>query len=301
MAKRAPSRSKAPSVPVWLLHGDDQAALGLARTEIIERLVPEEMRAENVTEYSSGSPSGLRIKTCLGEILDDLSTGSFFPEHRRVVVVQDLYEFTSKPAKEAEPMLERLAKFLKSSLAEIGNAAIFTVSEEPDRWKKVNRTGALFNAIAEVGEVRSFQAESLNFAFQDALLGRDLGECMRIVDRRLEQAKSSDQLMVLRSMFNDMVKFTRFLIETKIAQRRQEIDSSRFPSDKRLNVLKQHEVVQRKVKSASKRFKLGSLLAVRRELQRHNRHFAPSLEDLYVADPRLLLEHLIAQLCAQES
>ena len=42
------------------------------------------------------------------------------------------------------------------------------------------------------------------------------------------------------------------------------------------------------------------LLQIREDLQRANRHFAPSLDDTYVADQRLMLELCISRICAEE-
>jgi DNA polymerase III delta subunit len=269
--------------------------MGHAKTEIIADLVAEEVRAENVSEYAASGNQPLRLMRCLADILDELATPSFFPEHRRVVVVQDLHELTAKATKETAPLAERLAAFLRDSLAEIGNAAIFVVREESDRWKRV-----LFKAIEGVGEVRHFPAENLNFAFQDALLARDVGEAMRIIDRRLEQARATDQLAVLRSMFAETSRITRLLLQAKALRRGQGADPAVFPDEKRLNLLMQHAFVQKKVRAAAGRFRTPALIALRRELQRASRHFAPSLDDVYVADQRLLLEHLLTRLCAQD-
>lgn len=303
MAKRAATSpdSRTGPVLVHLLHGEDEVALGRARTELIEQLVAEEMRAENVTEIAPRPNQALRLKSCLADILDELSTASFFPEHRRVVVVHDLQELCAKPTKEVEPLVERLAQFLRRDLPEVGNAVVFVVPEEADRWKRVQKTGVLFKTIAEIGSVREFGVENLNFAFQDALLARNAGECLRILDRRLEQARSADQLGVLRALFSEVVRLTRLLIEAKILARSKETPQELFPDDKRLNLLLQHQFVQKKVRAAAASFRVPALVSLREELARANRHFAPSLEDAYVADQRLLLEHFILRLCAQES
>ncbi len=298
MAKRVPSKTAGL---VHLLHGEDEVAMGLARTRLVEKLVAAEMRAENVSDLAPRPNAPLRLKACLADILDDLSTASFFPEHRRVVAVQDLQEFTSKPSKESAPLIDRLLAFLRDELTEIGNAVIFTVHEDNDRRRKIQRTGKLFKAIAEIGNVQTFPTDNLTFAFQDALLARNLGECLHLIDRRLEQSRASDRLGVLRAMYADLVKFTRLLLQAKIIQRGGASDPETFPTDKRLNLQLQHPVVQRKVTGAARRFKTPVLVALRRDLQRANRHFAPSLEDIHVADQRLLLEHLLSALCAQEA
>ncbi|MBN1475629.1 hypothetical protein JXA47_02645 [Candidatus Sumerlaeota bacterium] len=293
MAKRS-----SPKTPVFLLHGEDTAAMGLERSRLIEKLVSEEMRAENVTEIQAPGSQPLRLRSCLADILDDLATASFFPEHRRVVVIHDLQELTAKPTKESAPLCERLAAFLRESLAEIGNAAIFVVTEDSERWKSLQRASPITKAIAEVGTITHFPTDNLSFALQDALLARRGGECLQILARRLGQARASDRLGVLRSVFNDVVKFSRFLLQAKMRRRTQ--TPTAFPDDKRLNLGLQHQVVQKKVRSAATRFKTPELISLRSDLQRANRHFAPSLEDAYVADQRLLLEHLILRMCGSK-
>lgn len=300
MAKRAASKANsggAPKAPVFLLHGEDEAAMGLARTELIARLVPEELRAESVTEIAAAGTQPLRLRICLADILDELSTASFFAEQRRVAVVVDLLELTSKPTKETMPAVDRLATFLRESLAEIGNAVIFTVREDSDRWKAVQKSGPLYKAISEVGEVRHFPVENLNFAFQDAVLARDLGACLDIIDRRLEHARAADQLGVLRSQFGVLARVTRLLLQAKLLARDRGLDPASLPEDKRLNLLKQHAFVQKKITAAAKRFRAPDLIVLRDELRRANRHFAPSLEDTHVADQRLLIEHLLTMMC----
>lgn len=305
MAKRPPAAdtprpSRAGPPLASLLHGEDEVAINRARTDLIAALVAPEMRAESVTEIAPKPNSGLRLKSCLADILDELSTASFFPEHRRVVVVRDLAELTGKTAKEAEPLVARLAEFVRTSLREIGNAVIFVAVEEPDRWKTVQKGNAILRAVAEVGEVHHFPLDNLNFAFQDAILARKLPEALEVIERRLADSRASDRLGVLRAMFGDLVRLSRFLLQAKVARRGHEVGPETFPDDKRLNLLLQHPFVQQKVKAAAGRFKTNHLVALRAALQEANRHFTPSLEDAYVADQRLLLEHLTAKLLAEE-
>ena len=82
----------------------------LAETGDKRRLLFEE--ASGVMRYKLRRKESLAKLTAtegyltrLADILDELSTASFFPEHRRVVVVRDLQELTCKPTKEAEPLI----------------------------------------------------------------------------------------------------------------------------------------------------------------------------------------------------
>jgi hypothetical protein len=211
-----------PALRFHLLHGDDEAAMELAKSRIVEANLDREMREENYREIvtSPGTP----LKRVMDEIMAELATVSFLPDAPRVVTVYSVTDLIdSGKAKSSRSKgkpgesegggsaSDILAEFVENSLPNLEAVLIMMAAEDPEKWKKLNFDNPLVQLAARNGTLKAFKDESPQFAFFDALFQRQPEKAIQLWREWLDRAGASNP-----KPFQSLASNLRLLIQAKI-------------------------------------------------------------------------------------
>jgi DNA polymerase III delta subunit len=304
---------------VYLIHGPDPVQIQSERLRILDHLLPRDQRDENLTEFDPGGARPLTLNSLLPNLLSELGTVSFFPGATRVAVVNDLSDFWSsgsaekasgtktsaKPEsgkskkKPIEP-LARLVKYLESDFESTGNALIFTVFEDPDKRRAVDKRKKIVQWIKANGNLISFDSHPMVFQLGDAILEQDLTKALGLF-RQVYKKGRPDQAMGVHSA---ILRQVRFLLQAKVelAAERQHsptvIAGEFLPANPKMNLARIHAFPQRKYRKAASGFSAALLTRSIQDLYEISRHIIPSGGDPYVADTGYLMEQVLIRLCS---
>ncbi len=300
---------------IYLIHGPEIEVQN-ERMRVVDALLPEDQRDENLTEFAPGNRQ-LTLSALLPDLLAELGTISFFPGARRVAVVQNLCDFwtsgkdaEAKPAaakgkkgqKSADPV-ERLIRYFEDDFDSTGNAVIFTVAEDPDKRIAVDGKKKLVQWIKEHGKVRSFEnRRPWTWTLGDAILKKDLTGALS--EFRLGYRKGqSDQALAAHAA---ILRQVRFLLQAKIVAamsgRQSEVAAAEmFPADPKGNLMKMHSYPRGNYLKAAPYFSTTQLTQSLADLYTIYTHILPQQSDVYVADVGLLIERLLIRLCSRST
>ena len=171
---------------VCLIHGADTVAVQKARDNVVNSLLPAELRDENLTDIISTSNRALRLADIGWDVVSELSTLSLFADSRRVIVVTDLRDLCEtsrkKPAKKktkkgkapakSKDVTDKFCEFLGNGLLQTPNAIVF-VNYEKDYESTVSKRSLIYKTIGKTGFVQACRGENKVFALADALEAQD--------------------------------------------------------------------------------------------------------------------------------
>ena len=299
---------------IYLIHGSDEVQVQNERMRIVDQLLPEDQRDENLTEFSASSHRALTLSALLPDLLAELGTISFFPGARRVAIVHNLSDFWTS-AKDAEPKpaaikgkkkpadaSERLIRYFEDDFDSTGNAVIFTVNEDPDKRLAVDTRKKLVAWIKEHGKIRTWESRRpAAWVLGDAILQKNLSEAL--AQFRLAYRKGqSDQALAVHGT---ILRQVRFLLQAKIAsavsgrQNESYIMSELFPKDPKGNLMKLHPFPRKNYTEAARYFSITQLTQSLSDLYTIYTYILPQQTDVYVADVGLLMERVLIRLCAR--
>ncbi len=257
----------------------------------------------------------------MADLASELATPSFFPEIKRVVVVEQLADLLSAPSdgqertagersrgktkktpeKRDDPVAS-FCRFLERDLPQTGNVLILTVIEEPDKRRRIQTSSPLYKTIASLGRILEFKEASIVFRFLDAFSNRDLNLALRTLPDILQEEDGC------ASVFRLLVRQVRFLIQAKLLEKigdsRTDIEDfskRNFPPEKGLNLLLEHPFTVEKTRRAAARWTISELNALLPRLERLIKIIYPSVNDTYVPDPDIALERFILEACARNA
>lgn len=283
---------------VYLIHGEDEVKISLEKNSLLDKLVPKDQRTQNVSVFSSNSPSyPLKLSKVISDIISEISTTSFFEESRRVILAEDIYELRGSSekgdsAKQAKT-IERIVSFLKNNLVNTSNVIIFTFIEDGDKFRFVDKRGLLYKTINEIGDVIECKQPPIVFEFTDALIDRRQNACVSTFRKMIDNGKSAN------SIFSLIVKQTRFLLQAKIignSSNAKQIEDQ-LPTEKDVSIVKQHPFIQKKITRASQSFSVQELCKALKELHKIDFYLHPSQNDLYVPDIETVMELFLIKFC----
>jgi DNA polymerase III delta subunit len=288
---------------VYLIHGQETQAIQQVRDRVLDGLIPADMRDQNLTEYIAESNKALKLQDIGWDIVSELSTLSFFPDSRRVIIIVDLKDLCGSPGtgrsaskqktgkgkgKKIEDVASKFANFLETSLLQTPNAIVF-INYERDMDTTVSRTSRLYKTIQKIGFVQECKGENKTFALEDALRDRDAAKAIHLF-REISGKRGG-----VNPVFSSLFRVTHLLLQacTVDAKRRagatDESLKKLFPADKS-GIFGQHEFVQKKVMGAARRFRVADLAEALKELLAINRLVIPVSTDVYVRDFSLAVE-----------
>lgn len=290
---------------VYLIASLDAKWVTQEREKLISRLVPEEMRDENLLELIPGNSSH-GLKDVLGEILGELSMIPFLPDSRRVVVAHELNDLLAgggrrggkKTAQGKKSPLEAFKRFVEQDLSATENVLILSCIPDPARGQYLDEKGALYKFLqncscAEILRPPYRETDPI-FLFGDAMLQRDTLKC-------LTQFRALYSDNTRSRIFREMLNNVRFLIQAKTLRKLKEkgarVLDLYMPDDNSINLQKQHAFKVKKYEQNAGRFQLAELMRALDKLLEINRFLFPSPNMRYIPDMEFVFETFIVEFC----
>ncbi|MBN1516360.1 hypothetical protein JXA32_07305 [Candidatus Sumerlaeota bacterium] len=286
------------SLNVYLVHGEDEVRVRRQVNEIVNRNLPVEFQAENLSEIEPPANRPLELASCGGELIAELGQLSMFEDAKRVVVVYNLYELYAagrdgKKNKDELTAEQRLIRYLDRDLAETPNVVIFVLFEEYGK-RQIRTAGALYKFIKQKGHVITFKAEkNLSFVLSDAIMARNVDgalNCFR------EMVGSQQDIF---RIFPHLIKHVRFLIQARLLQSNPEA-AEHLPDVKGVGVLREHPFVREKYAQGARRYTMQELNRALQQLLEINKTLYPIGSDVYVPDIKLQIEMFLIELCGRK-
>jgi hypothetical protein len=176
----------------------------LAKSAIVDQHLVPEIRDENYREILT--TPGTQLKRVMDEIMGELATVSFLPDSPRVVTVYTVADLVDsggkgkatkgKPEKAAtaptRSASEILAEFVEREMPHLNAVLIMMVTEDPEKWKKLNFDNPLVQIAARNGTLKAFKDESPQYAFFDALFDRQSQKAIQLWRDWLERTGSNN-------------------------------------------------------------------------------------------------------------
>ncbi|MCX7014063.1 MAG: hypothetical protein NTW86_16170 [Candidatus Sumerlaeota bacterium] len=271
----------------------------------------------------NGPPANraLTLRALLPDLLAEMGSVSFFPGMPRVAIVNELSDFwaaekdeDAKPAAalakgknagaaKALSPVDRFIRYFETDFASTGNAIVFTVFEDPDKRRVVDKRRKLVAWIKEHGRLISFEGRPIAFELGDALMERNLPKALGLFREGYKKGRP-EQAMAL---FYVVLRQVHFLLQAKIASaatRQQLTDdfiaAELLPGDsKSTNLFLMHRFPRGKYEKAAGYFSVSELTKALQDLYEINRFLMPRGDDPYVGDAGYLMERLIVRLCAR--
>ncbi|HOR28876.1 MAG: hypothetical protein BWZ08_02340 [candidate division BRC1 bacterium ADurb.BinA292] len=297
-----PPYSKAP---VYLFYGNQVDAVLRARDQVLDAVLPAELRAENLTEYfPSGAGDTVRFGELLDEIAGDMAMLSFIPEAPKCVVVTNPAELFSGAARgrarktdkpdSAERALEHAVRWIERDLPQTGHTLMFIALEDEAAAREVNERSPLFQAISHNGVARRFSEKKAFFRIEEAILSRNANDLIQAT-RDLWKPGKGDQ-----AVYGGVVRTLRYLIQANVARERKLADTPAelallFPDEAQRNLFKANPSVTRKYLGRAV-YRTAHLLEAYQGMLDVYRALRPRPDDLYVADAQGLMEQVLVRL-----
>lgn len=301
---------------VYLIHGTDEVKVHKERARLTAEFVPAEHRAENLTEIEPPTNRPLALRQIAADLMAELATPPFFPETRRVVVVEQLAELLGSPGSDAEPdtgpgnrknkkktandsdPMKAFCHFLEHDLPQTNNILILSAIEEPDKRRRIRTNSPLYLAIKSLGRVIQFNQSPVIFRFLDAFSNRDLSGALRSLPELLTEEEG------VGSVYRMLIRQVRFLIQAKLLERSgglkgeaEQFAEKYFPPEKGLNIMMEHPFASDKTRRAAGRWSLAELNTMLSRLEGLTKVIYPSSSDIYVPDAEVELEHFVLDAC----
>jgi DNA polymerase III delta subunit len=312
--KQAP-RNSSPQLQnrFHLLAGDDEVAMELAKSLIVDHHLSPEMREENYREFLT--TPGTPLKRVLDDVMAELATVSFLPDAPRVVTlytVSDLLEGKSKGAKSKKSAApagagkttasEILTQFLENDLAHIHGVLILMMTEDPEKGKRLDYENPVVQYAAQKGFLTNFRDESPQFAFFDALFARDAEKAIPLWREWIQRAGSSNN-----RPYQMLISQFRLLIQAKILGARtyesRKLSRTAFeelclPKEYDRTILRvQPESRRERLQQQASKFSYSQLNRATQRLMPLVKTFIPLSTDITVPNKSHLAEIWILELC----
>jgi len=301
---------------VYLIHGSDEVKVHNERARLTSELLPREHRAENLTEIEPPLNRPLSLRQIAADLMSELATPSFFPEIRRVVVVEQLADLLGSPGEDLEPgsrtetrktrkkpasandFVAPFCRFLEHDLPQTNSILILSIVEEPEKRRRIRTNSPLYQTIQSLGRVVQFNQPVAIFQFLDAFSNRDLATALRLLANLLREDDGP------ASVFRMLVRQVRFLIQAKLLEHSggskseaEQFAAKYFPPEKGLNLTLEHSFPAEKACRAASRWSLAELNALLLRLERLTKVIYPSINDAYVPDVEVEIERLVLETC----
>lgn len=294
---------------LFLIHGNDPAALAEARYQLLRKLLPNGEEDGEIIDIHPPGNQPLQLAKTVSQINEELGAVSLVPDQRRVVVVWNLAELrssssrsrgrkkaakkASKRAAAADPV-DRLAGVIDDVLDGSGNALVFIVEEDDERGRRVVKTAPAYELIRRRGRVQECSERRIDWQWEEALLGGNLAESIRIL-RRWDDRGGSGAYRIVTTL--DGVLQLLLQARLRLDAQAHGIDASRlFPRDMRPSIDSVPDFKRRKVQALAAAIPLDALRDALAALNRTQKAFFPTGDELIVHDAIELLEFLLADL-----
>ena len=297
-----------PAIPqIILLHGNVDTQVNEARYELERALLPGGEADGDVVDIRPGPNAAISKVT--NEIIEELGTMNLVPDMKRIVVVHQLNDFRKaqtgsvrkarKTADPADAALDGFEDFLKRVLPSMPNWLIFVFVEEDDWRKKVEKTSRLYQMVRGLGEVREFSEKRIDWQFDDALFSRNIPLTISLLREWIDRPGSASFRIVMTiNSFLQLLLQARHQIE---AQRDGIRADAFFPNDMKPSLSKTPDFKVRKFKSLAMQIPLERIRTAIRRLDRVQKSFFPTGEELVVHDAPEQLEVMLIELLRNES
>jgi hypothetical protein len=291
---------------VYLIVSSDVKWVGQKRESLVQELVPDYLRDENLTEIYQSGARALKLDAILEDVLGELSTLPMLPDSRRVIVVHNLVDFfggrgagegaAPKKGEKKRTPLDVFKSFVTQDLPSTSNALIFSNIIDHMKGQYLDAKSPLLKFIEEspvcaVLKPPRNEQDPL-WLMGDALMERNALGCLR----HFRAIYSDDN----RSrIFREMLRIVRFLLQAKVvAKKQQDVIEACMPMDKSVNLLMQASFVQGKINRNVERFQVRELMLAMDRLLEINSYLFPSARMKYVPDAQFLFETFIMEFCA---
>ncbi len=279
-----------------LIYGDDEAAINETKIKLVNKIIPQSERDQNLSEYEQpANRPTLSLKKILPALLAELSTRSLFGGSKRVVVVHNLESFYKQSSSGDGKALEALLDFLEHKFPSTDNVLIFVCLENPDRGRWVMKSSPLFALIKKIGSHRSFRS-NLRQTFISSVLDRDTVKAIEDMRQWWSRTKSPPQI------FNALVSTIELLMQAKLYSDRDKLNLSEktlkenyLKRSMTVSLFREYATQQKRFLKASQNFTLKELTDAIERLLEINVFIYPRQSDKYVPDIQTLLEKFVIE------
>ncbi len=285
---------------LYLLYGDDEAAINETKLKLLNRVITPEERDSNMTEFT---PPANRFKLSLKKVLPpltaELSTVSMFKDTARVAIVHNLETFYSRKgggqSGNAEKSLDTFVAFLDRQFKSSPNVLFFICTENPDKGRWVVKSSPLFDYLKKNGTVRMFRSR-LRDAFIDSLLARNTPKAIEAMRSWWERTKSP------APEFFAMVTTVELLLQAKLvtdtrryALSEKDLKNKFLKRSLTVSIFKEYYRRKNKIMAAAPKFTMRELTRAMERLLEIGVYVFPQQTDKYVPDIKVLLEQFVIE------
>ncbi len=304
---------KFPHKQIYFFYGNEEERLNEARRELVDSLLSKEEREENYAEFF---PPPQKKRLLLGKIMPDLlaelGTISFFPDSRRVAVVYNLDELfrrkfsygskkkkTTTAKKMETDVVAYFIKYLEYQLLKTNNVLILINVEDYEQNRRVGEKSKLVMAIRKIGYIAKFASTPLTWDFEDALRGRNLSGAIEITRRWFKKDAHNARKFIFYSMVRQII----LMLQAKVSSKKRaefqlnpELYNALFPDDLKINIARERDFLQRKIKDGMRHYSITELTTALRKLLDINVFLYPRTTDIYVPDIQVIYEKFLVEL-----
>ena len=307
---------KFPQKQVYFFYGNEEDKLNRARTELVDFFLPREEREENYSEFSPPSHmKRLQLSSVMPQLLAELGTISFFPDSRRVVVVYNLDELYLRKKKKTRgksasgqkgkvPHEAYFIKYLEDQLPQTNNVLILVNLEDYEENRRVGEKSNLVKAIAKLGHLEKYYSRPLKWDLEDAIREKNFNKTMEVMRSWFQKDPESAS----RGLFYTILKQIVLMLQAKVILKKKsafsldnELSSILFPPDITYNFQDQHSFLQKKLKTAQKRYSTADLTRALQKLLEINTYLYPQTTDVFVPDFQIMMEQFLVEWMATKS
>jgi DNA polymerase III delta subunit len=286
---------------IYLLYGDDEAAINETKLKLIKKLVPGDMREQNVSEFS---PPGNRLTATLQKVMPpliaELSTVSMFKDACRLGIVYNLENFyrarKSSKSKSTNTALEYFFNFLRGHFASSSNILIFICIEKPEKGKWVDSRSTLFTYLKETGTVKPFRSQ-LRQNFIDSILAKKTVKAVEDMRGWWSRTKSPGPI------FNSLLYCIELLLQAKLVSDRQryglaenDLREKYLKRSMTVSIFSEFPSLRNKFIGGAGRYSMRELVTAMERLLDIGKYVFPQQSDKYVPDIRLIIEQFVLEL-----
>ena len=284
---------------LYLLYGDDEAAINETKLKILKGLMPSELRAQNMTEFEPpGNRFTLSLKRVLPPLVAELSTRSMFGDVIRIAVVYNLdgfYKAESGGGKGEESFLGHFLDFLKNQFSASSNVLIFICTEKPDKGRWIDSRSPLLMYLKEAGTTRAFRSQ-LRQNFIDAVLARDTVRSIGEMRKWWERTKSPSPI------FSALLYAIELLLQAKLVTERRryglaekDLKEKFLKRGMSVSIYREFPSRQQIIMECAAYYSLKELVDAMEELLEVGVWVFPRQSDKYVPDIKLLIEKFLIE------
>jgi len=293
---------------VVLVHGNQEELVDNKRYELQRALLPNGEEDGEVVDVRSAGNQPLKLERHADSIIQELGTASFIPDQRRVVVVYDLQDFRTeqkgsrrearKSTKQKADPSERLEEYIrKVMLPDTNNAILFVFHEDDEKGRRVAPSSRLFQFVNSVGVVHAFTERRIDWRFEDSLLSGNLTESIVLL-REWNDRGSGVNFRIVTTLNS----FLQLLLQARLesdAKQQGRKTSAMFPKEMRPSLNSIPDFKARKYRALAPRVSLDRIRVALEYLNRAQKAYFPTGEELVVHSPLETLEMMLSELFAR--